>query len=73
MVYSSENIAHLKREHERLTEKSRQLRASLADLKRRAGFDPDSALPGPETAPLPDAGAKASPFSPGFFSGRFPV
>ena len=73
MVYSPENIAHLKREHERLTEKSRQLRASLADLKREAGFDPDSALPGPETDPQPDAGSEASPFSPGFFSGRFPV
>ena len=73
MVYSLENTRFLKDEHERLTEKSRQLRASLADLKREAGFDPDSALPGPETAPLPDAGAKASPFSPGFFSGRFPV
>ena len=71
MVYSPENIRFLKSEHERLTEKSRQLRESLAELKRRAGFDPDAALPCPEASSQPEDSAGASPFSPGFFSGRF--
>ena len=71
MVYSLENMRLLKSEHERLTGKSRQLRESLADLKRRAGLDPDAALPCPEAAPQPSADPDASPFSPGFFSGRF--
>lgn len=73
MVYSLENMRLLQQEHERLTEKSRQLRESLAELKRRAGLDPDSALPCPETASQTEAGSDASPFSPGFFSGRFTV
>ena len=73
MVYSPENIRFLKSEHERLTEKGRQLRESLAELKRRAGLDPDSALPRPGTASQTEAGSDASPFSPGFFSGRFTV
>jgi hypothetical protein len=71
MVYSPENIRFLKSEHERLTEKSRQLRESLAELKRRAGLDPDAALPCPEVSSQPESSADASPFSPGFFSGRF--
>ena len=73
MVYSLENMRFLQQEHERLTEKSRQLRESLAELKRRAGLDPDSALPCPETASQTEASSDASPFSPGFFSGRFTV
>ena len=73
MVYSLENTRFLKGEHERLTEKSRQLRESLAELKLRAGLDPDSALSRPETASQTEADAGASPFSPGFFSGRFTV
>ena len=73
MVYSLENTRFLKGEHERLTEKSRQLRESLAELKLRAGLDPDSALPRPDAAPQPDKDSGASPFSPGFFSGRFTV
>lgn len=71
MIYSIENIRFLRGEHERLTEKSRQLRESLAELKRRAGLDPDAALPCPEAASQPGADAVSSPFSPGFFSGRF--
>ena len=71
MVYSPENSIFLKSEHERLTEKGRQLRESLAELKRRAGFDPDAALPCPEAPSQPGADAVSSPFSPGFFSGRF--
>ena len=71
MVYSPENIRFLKSEHERLTEKGRQLRESLAELKRRAGLDPDAVLPCPEASSQPSAGFDASPFSSGFFSGRF--
>ena len=71
MVYSPENIRFLKSEHERLTEKGRQLRESLAELKRRAGLDPDAALPCPEAPSQPGADAVSSPFSSGFFSGRF--
>jgi hypothetical protein len=71
MVYSPENIRFLKSELERLSEKGRQLRESLAELKRRAGLDPDASLPCPEASPLPSAGSDSSPFSPGFFSGRF--
>ena len=71
MVYSPENIRFLKSELERLSEKGRQLRESLAELKRRAGFDPDAALSCPEAPSQPGADAVSSPFSPGFFSGRF--
>ena len=71
MVYSPENIRFLKSEHERITEQSRQLRESLAELKRRAGFAPDAALPCPEAASQPESSAGSSPFSSGFFSGRF--
>ena len=71
MVYSPENIRFLKSELERLSEKGRQLRESLAELKRRAGLDPDAALPCPEASPQLSAGSDDSPFSPGFFSGRF--
>ena len=71
MVYSPENIRFLKSELERLSEKGRQLRESRAELKRRAGLDPDAALPCPEASPQPSAGSDASPFSPGFVSGRF--
>ena len=73
MVYSLENIRFLKSEHERLTEKGRQLRECLAELNRSAGFDPDAALPCPEEPSRPDADSGASPFSPGFCSGRFTV
>ena len=69
MVYSLENIRFLRQELERLTEQSRQLRESLAELKRRAGLDPDEAVPAPEAgdAPAPPT------FGSGFFSGRFSV
>ena len=73
MVYSLENMRILQQEHERLTEKSIQLRKSLAELKLRTGLDPDSALPRPETDPQAEADDAAPPFSPGFFSGRFTV
>ena len=69
MVYSLENIRFLRQELERLTKQSRQLRESLAELKRCAGLAPAGAVPAPETddAPAPPA------FDPGFFSGRFSV
>ena len=68
MVYSLENIRFLRQELERLTEQSRQLRESLAELKRRAGLDPDAPFPTsagsePSAAPAPEAES--------LFSGRF--
>ena len=71
MVYSLENIRFLKRELVRFSAKYEELRQNMAELKRRAGLDPDAALPCPEAAPQPSADPDASPFSPGFFSGRF--
>ena len=69
MVYSLENIRFLRQELDRLTEQSLQLRESLAELKRRAGLDPDETVPVPETDDAP-----ASPtFGSGFFAGRFNV
>ena len=73
MVYSLENVRFLRQEHARLTEQARQIRESLAELKRQAGLDPDTMLPRQEAEPSPAESASSSPFSPGFFSSRFTV
>ena len=71
MVYSLENIRHLKNELVRLTERHGELLQDLADLKRRAGLDPDSRFPAPgasqqeQVAPAPSSDAAS------LFRGRF--
>ena len=59
MVYSLENIRFLKRELVRFSAKYEELRQNMAELKRRAGLDPDAPFPPhaesvPSAAPAPD-------------------
>ena len=68
MVYSLENIRFLKRELVRFSAKYEELRQNMAELKRRAGLDPDAPFPPyagsePSAAPAPEAES--------LFSGRF--
>ena len=71
MVYSLENIRHLKAELARYTEKLEELQQNMADLKRRAGLDPDASFPPAEAAPQAQKAPSPSADSASLFSGRF--
>jgi len=73
MVYSLENIRFLRQELARFTEKSRELRENLAELKRRAGLAPGDAFPTPEADEDSRPAGKSHTFDAGFFSGRFNI
>ena len=71
MVYSLENIRHLKAELIRYTEKLEELQQDMADLKRRAGLDPDARFPLDDAAPQAQKAPSPSSDSSSLFSGRF--
>ena len=71
MVYSLENIRYLKTELELYTKKLEEFRQNMADLKRRAGLDPDASFPLAESAPQPHKAPSPSADSASLFSGRF--
>ena len=71
MVYSLENIRYLKSELAHYTEKLGEFRQNMADLKRRAGLDPDANFPSAEAAPRVQKAPSPSTDSASLFSGRF--
>ena len=71
MVYSLENIRYLKAELTRYAEKLEELRQNMADLKRRAGLDPDVSFPSADAAPQAYKAPSPSADSGSLFSGRF--
>ena len=71
MVYSLENIRHLKAELSRYTDKLEELQQNMADLKRRAGLDPDVSFPSADHAPQAHKAPSPSADSGSLFSGRF--
>ena len=70
MVYSLENIRHLKAKLELYTKKLEEFRQDMADLKRRAGLDPDVGFPSAEAAPQAYKAPAPSADSGSLFSGR---
>ena len=71
MVYSLENIRYLKSELAHYTKKLEEFRQNMADLKRRAGLDPDAAFPPAEATPQVQKAPSPSADSTSLFSGRF--
>ena len=71
MVYSLENIRYLKSELAHYTKKLEEFRQNMADIKRRAGLDPDASFPTEKDAPLPHKVPSPSDDSASLFSGRF--
>ena len=71
MVYSLENIRHLKAALELYTQKLEEFRQDMTDLKRRAGLDPDVGFPSSEAAPQAHKAPSPSADSTSLFSGRF--
>ena len=71
MVYSLENIRYLKSELEHYTKRLEEFRQNMADLKRRAGLDPNASFPSAEAAPQPRKAPSPSADSGSLFSGRF--
>ena len=71
MVYSLENIRYLKSELDHYTKKLEEFWQNMADIKRRAGLDPDASFPTEEAAPQPHKAPSPSADSASLFSGRF--
>ena len=71
MVYSIENIRYLKSKLAHYTEKLEEFRQNMADLKRRAGFDPDANFPSADAAPKVQKAPSPSADSASLFSGLF--
>ena len=71
MVYSLENICHLKSELEHYTKQIEEFRQNMADLKRRAGLDPNASFPSTDPAPQLQKAPSSSADSASLFSGRF--
>ena len=71
MVYSLENIRYLKAELTRYTEKLEELQQNMAELKRRAGLDPDVHFPSSDAIPQAQKAPSPSADSGSLFSGRF--
>ena len=71
MVYSLENIRYLKSELDHYTKRLEEFRQNMADIKRRAGLDPDASFPPAEAAPQVHKNPSPSADSASLFSGRF--